>query len=122
MNADPVELGHTEARVREWRSAASEIHVAAALLHVQLRDRFPEEKAVRSALRMAQGVRSITYSPPKGKFACRQCGARCVTARESTMHCGVMKRQEGKYGGVVRREKYKKGGMSWKEKYERVGK
>ncbi len=105
VNLDPCQLRETEARVRAWKndSFASSLRVAAALIHTQLKDRFPDERMVRSAVRRAQGVSSITHSAPVGGFRCGGCGADCNTRREASMHCGTLKAQEGKYGALRRR-------------------
>lgn len=85
----PDQLRFLDALLKEWTGGAhsKDVRVAAALLYLPLRTKFPDELDVRNDVHSHRQLTEIRTTVPPAEFSCRTCNAKCFRKKDARFHC-----------------------------------
>ena len=75
--------------LKEWSGGgfSSHVRIAAALLYLPLKEKFPSEDAIRKHVQRGEGIPVVKDIVPKAEFSCITCGKECYTKKDARFCC-----------------------------------
>ena len=75
--------------LKSWTGGgfSSNVRIAAVLLYLPLKEKFPSEETIRKRVRRGEGIPVVKGIVPKAEFSCSTCGKACHTQKDARFCC-----------------------------------